>query len=60
MTLADRASVGEGPAEVLAWMTRSLGLAEAGERPAPVELLARFDPARMPLEPTVWSPETAA
>ena len=60
VTLADRASRGEGPAEVLAWMARSLGLAGPGERPTPAELLARFDPARLPLEPTAWSPETAA
>jgi glutamyl-tRNA synthetase len=60
VTLADRESMGEGPGEVLAWMARSLGLAGPGERPAPAELLARFDPARLPLEPTVWFPETAA
>jgi glutamyl-tRNA synthetase len=60
VTLADRASMGEGPAEVLAWMARSLGLAGPEERPTPAELLARFDPACLPLEPTAWSPETAA
>jgi glutamyl-tRNA synthetase len=60
VTLADRGALGESPQEVLAWMARSLGLAEPGERPTPADLLARFDPARLPLEPTVWSPETAA
>lgn len=56
VTLADREALGESPREVLAWMARSLGLAVAGERPSPTELLERFDPASLPLEPTVWSP----
>jgi len=56
VTLADRAARGEGPEEVRAWMARSLGLAEAGERPTPEDLLARFDPERLPREPTVWYP----
>ena len=60
VTLADRNALGESPKEVLAWMARSLDLAEPGEMPAPEDLLRRFDPARLPLEPTVWSPETAA
>jgi glutamyl-tRNA synthetase len=60
VTLADRNALGESPREVLAWMARSLGLAAPRERPAPADLLARFDPARLPLEPTVWSPEPAA
>ena len=60
VTLADRAALGESPNEVLAWMARSLGLAGPGERPTLAELLARFDPARLPLEPTAWSPESAA
>jgi glutamyl-tRNA synthetase len=56
VTLADRNALGESPREVLAWMACSLGLAEPGERTAPDDLLARFDPARLRLEPTVWSP----
>jgi glutamyl-tRNA synthetase len=60
VTLADRAALGESPNEVLAWMACSLGLAGPGERPTLAELLARFDPARLPLEPTAWSPESAA
>ncbi|MFL6032391.1 MAG: glutamate--tRNA ligase family protein, partial [Rubrobacteraceae bacterium] len=56
VTLADREALGESPREVLAWMARSLGLAAAGESPAPADLIARFDPARLPLDPTVWSP----
>ena len=56
VTLQDRAMQGDGPGEVLAWMARSLGLAEPGERPAVEDLLARFDPDRLPWEPTVWDP----
>ena len=58
VTLADRALVGEGPGEVLGWMARSLGLAEPGEVPSIATLLSRFDPKRLPREPTVWSAET--
>ena len=60
VTLADRNALGESPREVLAWIARSLGLAAPGERPAPADLLARFVPISLPLEPTFWSPETAA
>ena len=56
VTLSDRK---EGPDEARAWMARSLGLAEAGEMLSPNDLIARFDPNRLPREPTVWSPETA-
>jgi glutamyl-tRNA synthetase len=56
VTLGDRAAQGDGPEELLAWMARSLGLAEAGERPTVEDLLARFDPDRLPREPTVWEP----
>lgn len=58
VTLADRAAVGETPGDVLAWMARSLGLAEPGEAPSIDTLLSRFDPKRLPREPTVWSAET--
>jgi glutamyl-tRNA synthetase len=58
VTLQDRATRGDGPGEVLAWMARSLGLAEPGERPAVEDLLARFDSDRLPREPTVWDPGT--
>ena len=57
VTLANRSALGEGPAEVLAWMALSLGLTEPGERAIPDHLLAHFDPARLPLEPTIWHPE---
>ena len=56
VTLGDCAAQGDGPEELVAWMARSLGLAEAGERPAVGDLLARFDPDRLPREPTVWEP----
>ena len=57
VTLADRAAMGDGPEDVLAWMAHSLGLAEPGEKPGIGDLLARFDPERLPREPTVWSSE---
>lgn len=56
VTLGDCAAQGDGPEELLAWMARSLGLAEAGERPAVGDLLLSFDPDRIPREPTVWEP----
>jgi glutamyl-tRNA synthetase len=58
VTLEDRAAHGEGPEEVLAWMARSLGLAEPGEKPGMDDLLVRFDPGKLPREPTVWGPGT--
>lgn len=58
VTLQDRAAHGEEPDEVLARMARSLGLAEPEERPDVEELLSRFDPEKLPLEPTVWDPGT--
>jgi hypothetical protein len=33
-------------------MARSFGLAELGETPTPADLLARFAPGHLPLEPT--------
>lgn len=57
VTLADRAARGESPRQALGWMAASLGLAEPGENPTPGDLLARFDPARLPREPTLYAPE---
>ena len=54
VTLEDRAAQGDGPEELLAWMARSLELAEPGEKPTVEDLLARFDPDRLPREPTGW------
>ncbi len=59
VTLADRAARGEGPERVRAWMARSLGLAEEGESPTMQDLLARFDPERLPRGPTIWAPGPA-
>ena len=59
VTLDDRLKAGETPEGVLAWMATSLGLAEPGERPSPPGLLDRFDPARLPREPTIWAPTLA-
>jgi len=56
VTLADRA---EDPAEARAMLARSLGLAEPGERPSMDDLLARFDPERLPREPARWDPDAA-
>lgn len=53
VTLADRASAGESPAEVRAGLARSVGLAAAGETPTLDELLRRFDPSALPTEATV-------
>nr|WP_228282004.1 glutamate--tRNA ligase family protein [Rubrobacter marinus] len=60
VTLANRRATGQTPERVLRWMALSLGLAEPGERPGLTDLLARFDPARLPQEPTVWDPTSAA
>ena len=38
----------------------SLRLAEIWERPTPADLLARFDPVRLPREPTIFVPEPVA
>jgi glutamyl-tRNA synthetase len=54
VTLADLAARGESPRDALAWMARSLGLAGRGENPSPSDLVSRFDPKRLPREPTVW------
>jgi glutamyl-tRNA synthetase len=56
VALSDRP---EGPDEVRSWMARTLGLAETGKTPSMEDLLERFDPHRLPREPTVWSPDTA-
>ena len=53
VTLADRVALGEAPARVRGELAASVGLAEPGEEPSMDELLARFDPDRLPSEPTV-------
>ena len=54
VTLADRAARGETPADALAWMARSLGLAQPGEAVELPLLLERFDPMALPRDPTGW------
>lgn len=54
VTLADRAARGEEPADALAWMAHSLGLARCDEAVDPTLLLERFDPAALPREPTTF------
>jgi glutamyl-tRNA synthetase len=53
VTLADRAALGETPAEAVAWMAASLGLAKPGERVSAADLVDRLDPSTLPREPTV-------
>ncbi|CAN5911670.1 hypothetical protein BH23ACT11_BH23ACT11_27440 [soil metagenome] len=60
VTLAERLSMGESPQQVRAWMANSLGLAHSGEEPSLDELLARFHPAKLPQEPTVWTGRSLA
>jgi glutamyl-tRNA synthetase len=55
VALSDRS---EGPREIRSWMARTLGLAEIGETPSMDDLLNRFQPDRLPREPTVWSPSS--
>lgn len=47
VTLADRAAVGQDAAAVRAELAASVGLAAAGERPSPAELVERFDADRL-------------
>ncbi len=53
VTLADLAAVGVGPAQVVSRLAASLGLAAAGEPVTPVDLIGRFDLARVPRDPWV-------
>jgi glutamyl-tRNA synthetase len=54
VTLADRAALGETPADALGWMASGLGLAEPGERVTAPELVDRLDPAALTRQPTVF------
>ena len=49
VTLADRRALGETPEDALAFLARTLGMRAT----TPAELVAEFDPARLPREPTV-------
>jgi glutamyl-tRNA synthetase len=54
VTLADRAELGEASDETLSRMAQSLGLATVGEAVTTGDLIARFDPDRLPREPNVY------
>ncbi len=54
VTLTDLASIGIGPDEVRGRLAESLGLVERGEALSMPELLDRYDPSAIPLEPSVW------
>jgi len=54
VTLADREAMGESSEETLSRMAQSLGLATVDERVTMDDLLARFDPDRLPREPNVY------
>jgi len=53
VTLADRLAGGQDAPHVRGLLAASAGLAEPGETPGLDVLLSRFDPARLPREPTV-------
>jgi glutamyl-tRNA synthetase len=55
VTLADLAEQGYGAADAVVWMARTLELAAPGEQVTTPELLARFDPDRIPTEPTIFT-----
>jgi glutamyl-tRNA synthetase len=55
VTLADRAALGESPEDVVSWMARSVNLAEPGEKVTAEQLIERFDPSRLPSEPTTFA-----
>jgi glutamyl-tRNA synthetase len=57
VTLADLAPHGWTPDRVLGLLAASLGLAEEGEPVGPADLLARFDPARLPRTPWIVRPD---
>ncbi|GAA3713265.1 tRNA glutamyl-Q(34) synthetase GluQRS [Microlunatus aurantiacus] len=57
VTLADLAPLGWTPERVLGLLAASLGLTEPGEQVSATDLLARFDPSRLPREPWVVRPD---
>jgi glutamyl-tRNA synthetase len=60
VTAADLTARGVDAAALLSLLAGSLGLAESGERVTADDLLARFDPARLPRRPWVVDPEGLA
>ena len=57
VTLADQAAAGRTPDDVRSLLARSLGLALPGEEVDPSELVARFEPALLPVAPWVVGPD---
>jgi glutamyl-tRNA synthetase len=55
VTLADLAEEGLTPAHALAWIAQTLELAAPAEQVTLTDLLARFDPDRIPTEPTTFT-----
>lgn len=53
VTLADKITLGETPADVLGQLAASLGLATPGAAVTPMELAARFVPNRLPRNPWI-------
>jgi glutamyl-tRNA synthetase len=57
VTLEDLGRAGLHPAAVRSVLAASVGLAEPGEPVTVAEVLERFEPAAVPLEPWVWTGE---
>lgn len=53
VSLAELREEGASPGAVVGWLAATCGLAEGGEALRPADLVARFDPARLPRAPTV-------
>lgn len=60
VTLEEQAAAGRHPHEVVAILARSLGLDAPEAAIDPIELVARFDPARLVREPWVLPPHLLA
>jgi len=58
VSLADLAAAGMGVDRVRSLLAASLGLAEPGEPVAMGDLVARFDPSRLPTVPWTWPSST--
>ena len=56
VTLTDLTGAGVSPAALVAQLAVGLGLAEPGEPVVPADLVARFDPSAIPLDPWVYPP----
>lgn len=54
VTLEDQAAMGLGPFDVLALLAQSLELADPGEAVTVADLLARWDPSKLPTTPWIF------